>query len=288
MASGKLATFENVAAAAQRIADAGQRPSVRTVIAEMGGGSPNSILPLLNEWKAGRPVVQAPEIAIDPMIAQIIARQITAASLTAAATAEAKAAEVQADADLIAEAGRAAEQLAERLQAELEIAQAQIQQQAGQLAERAAEVIKIRFDAAEHVAAADAKAASERQAAETVRQDLVRAQIRVEAVPRLETEVKDMSGKLETANQALSDARQAAAVATAKLEAEITRAKDAQAREALAREQVSRLEVDLAAVRTLERDGGKRVQVLETEAAELRAQLKIARSRVDDGEGEKK
>lgn len=68
-----LVTFESVAAAAEAISKDGGRPSVRAVIAQLGGGSPNTVLPMLNEWKAGRVAVRSADIELDPRIGQIVA-----------------------------------------------------------------------------------------------------------------------------------------------------------------------------------------------------------------------
>ncbi|CAM3735520.1 DNA-binding protein [Polaromonas hydrogenivorans] len=48
-----IVNFESVAAAAESLQAAGQRASVRAVIAALGGGSPNSVLKLLGAWKSG-------------------------------------------------------------------------------------------------------------------------------------------------------------------------------------------------------------------------------------------
>lgn len=274
MATENLITRESVAIAAQKITEGGRLPSVRSVMALLGGGSPNTVLPFLNEWKASRASAQTPDIPLDPGIAQLISRQIAQAATVAAASAEAKVAEMQSDAELIAEAGRAAELLVERLQAELEQARAQIQQQTGQLEERGREIEKSRSDATEQVAAAVAMAERERQAAESVRQDLVRALIRVEAVPRLEAEVTALAGQIREAESALAQALQVEAVAVARLESQSARADESVVRENLALEQNRRLEKELAESRALERAGLERAQQLERELGQ--AQAKIA------------
>ncbi|MFS3137365.1 DNA-binding protein [Gluconacetobacter sacchari] len=57
--SETLISAETVAQAAESLVGRGEKPSVRKVRDELGGGSPNTILPLLNSWKdslRGRPV----------------------------------------------------------------------------------------------------------------------------------------------------------------------------------------------------------------------------------------
>jgi len=94
-----LVSFESVAAAAEAISKEGGKPSVRSVIAHLGGGSPNAVLPMLNEWKAGRVAVRSADIELDPRLGQIVAELVTRASEQAAKSAEERAADVQADAE---------------------------------------------------------------------------------------------------------------------------------------------------------------------------------------------
>ena len=97
-----LVTYESVAGAAEAIQQSGGKPSVRSVISHLGGGSPNAVGPLLAEWRAGRPLVRASDIELDPRIAQLIAEQVQKAASDAARAAEERAATVQEDAEAVA------------------------------------------------------------------------------------------------------------------------------------------------------------------------------------------
>ncbi|WP_189667142.1 DNA-binding protein, partial [Pseudomonas amygdali] len=121
-----LVSFEAVAAAAEAISKDGGKPSVRAVIAHLGGGSPNAVLPLLNEWKAGRVAVRSSDIELDPRIGQIIAELVKSASDQSARAAEERASDVQADAETVAEAGREAEARVQSLESQLVEAQQSI------------------------------------------------------------------------------------------------------------------------------------------------------------------
>lgn len=114
-----LVTTESVATAAAALAAAGQKVTVRAVIASLGGGSPNAILPLLQKWKSSRPSERNAQIELDPRIAQIVAEQITRAVAEASRDADDRAAQAEDDARIAAEAGQAAEQHAEQLRAQL-------------------------------------------------------------------------------------------------------------------------------------------------------------------------
>lgn len=278
MVNTRLVTYENVAAAAQSLLDAGQRPSVRMVLAILGGGSPNAILPLLNEWKQARPAVLGADIAIDPQIGALIAKQIGAAVADAVRASEQRSSEVQADAEAVAEAGRAAEKTARSLAEELELVKDKLQQQAGQLEERAREIEQIRDSAQASVASADAKAEREREAAESVRQELVRAQIRTEAIPRLESEIDALMSRLQTAEADLAAARQAAAVSSARAESATDRAVELAARLKRVEEQTEKVRADLATTQERERSAILGTQKLSDELAAL---LKTVKAKND-------
>lgn len=271
-------TYENVAAAAQALTDAGQTPSVRTIKTALGGGSPNAILPLLNQWKQARPAVQTLDISIDPQIGQLIARQIGAAVADAVRVTEQKLSEIQADADAISEAGREAEKAAQTLAEELEMAKAKLQQQAGQLEERGREIEQVRESALASVAGAESKAKRERELAESVRQELVRAQIRTEAIPRLESEIDSLTSRLQKAEADLAAARQAEAVASARAESATDRSVELAARLSKAEEQTEKVRADLAA--TQEREWAAMLAAQKS-SDELAAVLKTVQAKKD-------
>lgn len=276
---GKLVTLENVALAATHIRDEGGRVSVRTIRAQLGGGSPNEITPLLREWERSCVLATNPDLTIDPAILQLIARQIRESEIRAAAAAKTREQEVLADSEVIAEAGRAAEKLASALQSKLDQSLSQIQQLTGQLEERTREFETVRAEAADLIATANSKAERERDTAESVRQELVRSQIRVEAVPRLEAELSSLQTELRRVQGALADAKQAAAVAAAKENAETLRANECMSREKGAHENFQRLENDLSALRISERAALEQAQKIERELIQARAEIELLNSK---------
>lgn len=210
-----LVTFESVAAAAESLAAAGQRPSVRAVQGVLGGGSPNAVLPHLQAWKAARPAVKAADVTIDPRIAAILAEQISTAVVDATRAAEARAADLEADSEAVAEAGRQAEAHVEELTAELARVQNENQQLTGRVAALTDEVDQVKQDAAAAIGEARADAQREREAAEQARQALARAELRLEGLPALEAQVRELREQLEAEHRARNDAEKAAAVAVA-------------------------------------------------------------------------
>lgn len=223
MSTKNIVTYETVAAAAESLSKDDKRVSVRAVMGVLGGGSPNAILPLLNQWKAGRPVVQVSEIHVDPRIASIIGEQISKATAEARSDVEQRLSEVEADAAAIAEAGREAEQALEAAQAEITKLTAQVQAQAGQIEQLRADSEQVKREAANQVAAAQAsardaitkaedQAARERGERELAQVALAKAELRLEAMPKLQAEVEKLQTALDAERQAkaVSDAKAAA------------------------------------------------------------------------------
>ena len=225
-----LVTFEKVSAAAQQLQSAGQRPTVRLLIATLGGGSPNAVLPLLNRWKAAHSSAK-PELTLEPAIAKVIAQQLTVMTAQAVAQAEAKLIELAADTELISQAGRAAEQTCQKLEAELAKANAQVQQLTGQLTERAKEVEVLRSEAARQMSELQASMAHERELAQAIRDDLLRAQFKLEGHAELQANVTFLSERCQQAERAAAVSSQDAAVAQAKLTFQLERAEEARVRE---------------------------------------------------------
>lgn len=185
-----LVTFESVAAAAEAISKDGGRPSVRAVIAQLGGGSPNTVLPMLNEWKAGRVAVRSADIELDPRIGQIVAELVTRASEQAAKSAEERAADVQADAETVAEAGREAELRAEGLQGQLDKAIQTITLKERALEDAQAAAAIEAKNAEEKATALKNQLAEERSRADQAVQAVAKAEVRLELIPGLQAEVE--------------------------------------------------------------------------------------------------
>lgn len=212
----KLVTYENVASAAKALIDSGKLASVRGVITMMGGGSPNAVLPLLNQWKeANNQTERQDEITLDPGIGALISRQIKAACKQAVASTQAQLDELQADSILLAKAGQATDEENVRLRVELDTALLQIQNLTGRLEAQGGELQK-----------AHTQIEAERQSSDALRMEMVRAQTRAEAVLRLEKEIESLQAALRATEAGLSQSKTDAAVATARYEAQVERTED--------------------------------------------------------------
>jgi outer membrane murein-binding lipoprotein Lpp len=270
--NGPLVTYETVAAACEALTTEGLKPSVRAVIARLGGGSPNVVLDFQRQWKSGRPVVRPHEIQIDARVNQIIAEQITQAIAVASASAEAERAEAEETLDMVSKASKEADKKITALTDELELANTKVQTLNGQIGQLNTTVQQIKEDATAAIKAAEDRAAAEiakmaaeltteRTAAETTRMSLAKAELRLESVPRIEMGIDKLRVELQLALQQANEQHEEAAVAMAKLAGaeRIVTAATAAASENVARAQQAE---------TLARKATE-------EAAELRGQISV-------------
>lgn len=287
-----LVNFENVAAAAESLVQVGGKASVRAVIAELGGGSPNAVLPLLNEWKAGRPVVRASDIALDPRIAALIAEQIGTASAQAAKSAEDKAADVQADAEVIAEAGRDAEARAAELEKALELAQGQIVSKIRDLDNLALERVRDDEIAQEKIGTLQIQLQSERERADEAVKTVAKDEVRLQAIPKLEADIQRLApfepkaavltAQLEDAQAVIAELRQRLATAEKGLSdaRETTAVVGREAEQARIGEQSAKVQLE-AVTRELDSAKGQLVEA-KGEVKEAREELKGLRAQLLD------
>ena len=214
-----IVNFESVAAAAEALQSAGQRPSVRAVIAALGGGSPNSVLKLLGEWKAGRPVVRIADTELDHRITEAIKAQMQRVAEQAAAAAEERAAAIDEDLQALAEAQASAEQQITGLTAERDTAKAQAADFVEKLKESQAQAERNQEQAAAALAALRQELSSERQRQEQAAAALARAEVRLEVVPALQADIERLRTALrdqtERSAELLAGSQQARQLAEA-------------------------------------------------------------------------
>lgn len=256
-----------VLAAAKKIESRGETASIRKVIAEIGYGSPNYIGPLLKKRRAPATEEQQPVVELDPAMIEAIKRQLarTAAEVKAAAESLINAAED--NATLLANSCQELEERLVAVQAELDSTKGVVRQQAGQLEERTRELENVRSDTAAAIAELRSMANGERQIAEDLRQQLVKAKLRLESLPRLEKALEEHQQLLAHANEAVAAARQEAAVATAGEIAQEARAEEAAAREGALRKDAAHAQAELARAWEGERRLRMEVQQLSQRAA---------------------
>lgn len=162
-------TPEAIAAAADRLIARGEKPSLRAVRAELGGGSLGTIQPALAAWRARRPQIDAAGLGVSAEVQRAIVGDIERAAAAARA-------ELATD---LAETREARDALAEELRQQLTVA-ADAEQRAAEAiaeAERHAGTIATLERA---LSEAREQIAREHEAAERARREAAEAAVRLE------------------------------------------------------------------------------------------------------------
>lgn len=223
---------EQVNSAADAIRATGQQPTARAVREALGSGSMATVLKLLQTWKAGQVKVQPADVTLPPALSRYLVDFVAQEVAKGRAEVEAElVASQQATADLIAENERQGSHI-EALTTACDELQAERAEIAGRLAQMESDLATARDDA---------RAAE--QAAEGVRTELAKAQLRLEAMPRLENELEKILASLAVEKEARNRAEQEAAVVRARLE-------EVKERAAQEKTQSDRREADLMEART--------------------------------------
>ncbi|EKZ97785.1 MULTISPECIES: DNA-binding protein [Cupriavidus] len=204
-------TQEQVNAAANALRAAGSKqPSVRDVRKELGDiGSQATVLRMLNVWKGNQVKVPEAPLALPAPLQRVLADHL--AQLVAEGKVELSA-ELAEQQQLNTDLGMENERLlgqVEALQVELAACQSERDSLAGRAEQQGADL---------QVARAEAE--QERTAAASVRTDLAKALLRLEALPRLEDDLNAARATVEKERADRVTAEQASAVATARLEGE--------------------------------------------------------------------
>lgn len=212
-------TFELVAATAEAIQASGNTPSNRAVLERLGTGSMGTISRFMLAWREQRARPAAQEVSLPPALHRALVEYGVQAAAEARSNAEMElAAARQSESDLIGENERQAEEL-DSLVTELkqcQSANAEVEGRAAQLA--------MDLDASR------SEVSRERAATETARVALAKAELRLEAVPRLEAELAECRAALDAERKARTDAERDAAVAKEKALGLTARLEDAQER----------------------------------------------------------
>jgi len=279
-----LVNFEAVAAAAEAISKEGGKPSVRSVIAHLGGGSPNTVLPMLNEWKAGRVAVRSTDIELDPRIGQIIGELVKSASEQAARAAEERAADVQADAETVAEAGREAESQVQALESQLAEAQQTIVVKERALEDAQAAAGIEAKNAQERITALQVQLGEERTRADLAVQAVAKAEVRLELIPGLQAEVErlkpfEQQAAVLAAN--LDSAKTAGVELKGRLDAALADAK-------ASHDELERVRISEQSLQAKLDAALREVETLKANLAEAKSELVIAREEAKEARTETK
>ena len=213
-------TSEQVAAVADSMKLDGVKPTSRSVRERLGNtGSMGTINKLLGRWKSGQERQISAALVLPPALQRVLLEFMDQELTSARTTLEAELADQQQEASDLATENERQVVENEAQSDSIELLRAEVSAHKGRAGQLDSDLVVARDEAAR-----------ERSAAELARTELAKAQLRLEAMPRLEADLVAVRGVLETERAARVAAEQAAAVLTAKLEAAERRATEASAR----------------------------------------------------------
>ena len=268
MAREATISQEEVNAVADQIRGTGARPTARSVREALGAGSMATVLRLLQNWQARQ--VRAPDtptvlpLALQKSLVDFLGQEVAAAKVSLESDLVIA---QQSNSDLIAESERQSSTIADQVESieELHAVNAEL---TGRLSQMTTDLNTARTEAE-----------TQRQAAEAARTEKAKLELRLEGVPRLESEIERLRTALEAERTARVTANQAAAVASAKLEKTEIQVDDLKAR-------LTRAEAD---ARDAAQDSGQMRHQVQTLQASLdvavrdSAQAKEATRRAEEG-----
>lgn len=274
-------TYSTVAAAAESIEQEGHEPGVRSVRDKLGGGSHTTINPFLRKWKEARAARDESGIDIDPAVSDLWRAGVAKAMAQASRKAELRAKEAEEAFDELAKQMTETEVQLNASNAALATTQAQLLQHQGllQANEREMDALKVRTAAT--VAEADQRAERERAQAETVRQELVRASLRLEQVPDLQAALDQSRQLLKASHEDVARAQRSEAVATSRAHAQQQRANESAARESRLEQQLQRLQDDREKAADTERTSQKEILRLSTMMSALDARCEVQGAEIE-------
>ncbi|MDD5330262.1 MAG: DNA-binding protein [Sulfuricella sp.] len=202
-------TQEQVNAAADAIRASGAKPTARGIRDQLGTGSMATVLKFLQVRQSGQVKPAAQDVILPLALTRALVDFIGQEVAQARAGLEAELATAQqSQADLIGESERQAAMIEAQGEA-LDLAHAEKAELQGKLGLMETDLATVRDEAAR-----------ERQTAEAARTDLAKAQLRLEALPRIEVEADRLRGELDAERRARAEAEQKAAVLASKVEYE--------------------------------------------------------------------
>lgn len=219
MAREASITYEQVAAAANSIKTLNEKVTTRSVREVLGSGSMATVLKFLQQWQGqqARPSIVI-EDALDPAIVRAIGHQIASRIQEATSETIARLAELQFETDsIIVES--------ERQSIEIEEQAAELISLQGRYDALAGRAMQIEFDAKQ----TSGNLIAERKASEAARVELAKAELRLEGMPKIESDIEKLRTEILKGRTHAAELHEAAAVAMAKLESEVSQRKGIQA-----------------------------------------------------------
>ena len=205
MARESIISQEQVNAAADALRSGGEKPTARSVRAHLGNrGSMGTIHRYLSAWRSGQGRVAEAALTLPPNLQRAMLEFLSQEISASRVALESELADARQEAnDLAVENERQSEAL-ENLQAEVEKLQSELLTARGRIGQLAADL-----DASKQ------EAQAQRDAAEAARTELAKAQLRLESMPRMESELARLSGELSEALKGRAEAERSSAVFSA-------------------------------------------------------------------------
>lgn len=223
-------SYNEVAAAADKLVGEGKAPTIKAVREHLGTGSPNTIHRHLASWREAQPAQQSAAYELPADLVNAFGKELARGAAAAKANVEGDLVNAQAEAADLAAAGERLE--IERDELAEQLAQVTSERDGFQATalERATEIERL---------AVDLKRESE--AGEAARVEVAKAQLKAEAngerLNEQSAEIQRLRDALETAQAARQEAEKNGAVMSAQLEAAKDRIAIAETRESSAVEQ---------------------------------------------------
>ena len=194
-------TFEQVCGIADSIQAEGGRPTLRTVRERLGTGSLGTVSKMIQQWKGSQDRRATTDLALPPALQRALLDFMGTEIAAARAPLETDIADYQSAAgDLATENERQAATIRDQA--------AQIEAVTSAKAEAEGKATQLTSD----LATARDEITRERQAAEGARIELAKTQLRLEGLPRLESEITALRTDLDRERQGRTQAAQEAAV----------------------------------------------------------------------------
>lgn len=200
--------FEDVAAAADACRQAGQGTTLRGVHARLGRGSLSTVSRHLQTWLAAQPKAAASPAALPDGLVRSLTAWIAAERDAARAEVAAEVASLKDERDLLGEVNADLDDQRQSLESRVVELQAAVAGRDGQIAQYQVQVEGLRKDLA---VATDAS--------QEARSLLVKAELRLEVLPRLEQELEQLRTAIDDERLARAEAVQGMAVRQAQLTA---------------------------------------------------------------------
>lgn len=234
-------TFEQFAAVADAMKTEGIKPTSRSVRERLGNtGSMGTINKLLGRWKAEQERQVSVSLVLPPALQRVLLEFMDNELTRARTMLEAELADQQQEAsDLATENERQMVENESQAQA-IELLRAELLTHQGRSGQLESDLAQAREEAVR-----------ERSGAELARTELAKAQLRLEAMPRLEADMNSLRAALEAERQGRVAAEQTAAVLTAKHEACERRADESAARAVKNEEKAESLGRELISINSL-------------------------------------